>query len=476
VSRMRWGCWVAWAVVCGCAVGPNYHRPEVAQPQTFRDAAAEQASIADLPWWEVFKDETLQALIRESLDKNLDLQAAIHTVERSRDVAAVQQGNLLPDVGYLGLASRGKGTSLGNVNTDTPELTRNTALGMVNASWELDLWGRIRRATEESRAQMLASDAARRGVVLSLVTGVAQAYLELRELDLELEITHRNVDAFQGTYDLFTRQFRGGVASKLDSLRAQAALEQATSIIPQVQQRIREKENQLAVLLGREPGPIARGSQLLDVSVPPEIPAGVPSLLLERRPDLIEAEQNVVATNADIGVSIAEFFPRFGLTALYGSQSSEFSQFLHSGTDVWSIAAAASGPLFTFGRTWYRWEGAEEAHHASVAQYQQSVLTALADVSNVLSARGNVTAQRESLEREVAALRESFDLAQKRYLGGLSTYVEVLDAQQALLPAELALAQAQRDERLVIVDLYRALGGGWSQNGEAPTIPSPLRP
>jgi multidrug efflux system outer membrane protein len=228
--------------------------------------------------------------------------------------------------------------------------------------------------------------------------------------------------------------------------------------------------------LARAPGPIPRGAQLLDVSLPPEIPAGVPSLLLERRPDLIEAEQSVVAANADIGVTFAEFFPRIGLTALWGSSSSELDQFLESGTGAWSRAMALAGPIFTFGRTWYRWEGAKANHEASVAAYQQSVLAALADVSNVLAARTHVTAQRQSLERQVAALRESVTLAQKRYVGGLSSYLDVLDAQQQLLPAELALAQAQRDERLVIVDLYRALGGGWSQAGEAPAIPQPLAP
>jgi outer membrane protein, multidrug efflux system len=477
VSRTRSAAALALAlgVWTGCAVGPDYERPPLTTPPTFRDAPEQQASIADLPWWEVFKDETLQALVKESLDNNRDLASAIANMERSRDIAAVQRGQLFPQVGYAGIASRGKQASLGNIDTNN-STTSSVYAGILNASWELDVWGRIRRATEASKADMLASDAMRRGVVLSLVTGVAQAYLELRELDLELEIAHRNVDSFQKMQELFSRQFRGGVASKLDSLRAEGALAHAEALVPQVEQRIREKENQLAVLLGRAPGPIQRGAPLLDVTVPPEIPAGVPSLLLERRPDLIEAEQNLVAANAEIGVAFAGFFPRIGLTAFYGSISSDLSKFLETGTGAWSRAALAAGPLFTFGQTWYTWESAKAGNESAMASYQQSVLAALGDVSNALTARENVTAQRVSLERQVAALQESVDLAQKRYLGGLSTYLEVLTAQQELFPSELSLAQAQRDERLVIVDLYRALGGGWSQSGEAPSIPQPFAP
>jgi multidrug efflux system outer membrane protein len=466
---------LALAGASACALGPDYARPELPTPPTFRDTPEQQASIADLPWWEVFKDETLQSLVRESLENNRDLAAAVSNMEQSRDVAAVQRGELFPQIGYVGVASRGKQTSISSFDTSTSN-TSSVYAGALNAAWEVDLWGRIRRATEASKAEMLASDAVRRGVVLSLVTGVAQAYLELRELDLELEISNRNVAAFQGTFDLFGRQFRGGVASKLDSLRAEAALAQAQSTVPLVEARIRAKENQLAVLLGRVPGPIPRGESLLAQALPPEIPAGVPSLLLERRPDLIQAEQNLVSANAQIGVAFAGFFPRIGLTALWGSATTELDDFLKSGTAAWSRAATVAGPLVTFGRTWYTWESAKAADASGVAQYQQAVLAALADVSNALTAREKVTLQRVSLERQVAALEESVRLAQKRYVGGLSTYLEVLDAQQQLFPAEVALAQSQRDERLAIVDLYRALGGGWSQAGEEPSIPLPFAP
>jgi multidrug efflux system outer membrane protein len=458
----------------GCAVGPNYERPELPAPPAFRSTPEEQASIADLPWWEVFHDEVLQALIRESLEGNRDLATAVANVELARGLAAVQRGELFPQAGYEGDAARGERTFLGSPLVEPG--VGSSFLAALNFAWEIDVWGRIRRATEAARARMLASDAVRRGVVLSLVTAVAQAYLELRELDLELEISNRTVESFQETFELFTRQYEGGVTSKLDPLRGEAALAQAASTVPDIEARIVAKENEISVLLGRQAGAIPRGAALVDQSLPPEVPAGVPSMLLERRPDLIEAEQTLVAANAEIGVAFAEFFPRIGLTALYGSVSTDLSQLLESGTVAWSIAGLAAGPIWTWGQTWYLWEAAKAADRAALYQYQQSILVALADVSDALTAREKIAVQRSELERQVTALRESVRIAQIRYVGGLSTYLEVLDAQQQLFPAEVALAQAQLDERLAVVALYRALGGGWSTEGEPPAIPLPLRP
>ena len=475
---VRAGRWIAVLTLplalSACAIGPNYRRPAIETPPTYygAEAAASPVSIADLPWWELFQDPVLEGLIDEALVSGYDIRIVARRVEQARYAVGVTRADLLPQASYEGSAQRGRVFNpFGGGNA-----TGNVFLGALQMAWEIDVWGRIRRATEQSLADLVGAEDVRRGVVLSLVTGVAQAYFELRELDLELEIANRNVQSFQSTFELFNRQFRGGVSSRLDSLRAEAALAQAQSTVPLIEQRIRAKENQLAVLLGRTPGPIPRGESLLASSLPPEIPAGVPSLLLERRPDLIEAEQNLVAANAQIGVAFAEFFPRLGLTTLYGSATSELDDFLKSGTGAWSRAAAATGPLVTFGRTWYAWESAEAGAQSAVSRYQQSVLAALADVSNALTAREKVTAQRISLERQVAALQESVRLAEKRYVGGLSTYLEVLDAQQQLFPAELSLAQAQRDERLVLVDLYRALGGGWSQAGEPPSIPHPFAP
>ena len=467
------------ALAQGCAVGPNYERPELPVPPSFRDTPEEQASVADLPWWEVFGDPTLQALVRESLANNRDLLTAMENVEFSRYAAAVQRGELFPQLTYEGGAAHGRNSFLGQPTINTPGTREGSVfLAALNVFWEVDVWGRIRRATESARAQMLADDAVRRGVVLSLVTDVAQAYFELRELDLELEIAHRSAESFATTRDLFQRQYRGGVTSKLDPLRGEAALAQAASTLPNIEARIVAKENQLSVLVGRHAGAVERGAALTDQPLPAEVPAGVPSLLLLRRPDLIEAEQNVVAANAQIGAAFADFFPRIGLTALQGAISTELSQMLKSSNMAWSVGAQAVGPVLTWGQTWYSWRAFEAADRASIYQYQQSVLRALEEVSNALTAREKVALERAELERQVEALRESVRLAQVRYVGGLATYLEVLDAQQQLFPAEISLAQSLRDERLAVVFIYRALGGGWQeQDGlPPPELPQPLAP
>jgi multidrug efflux system outer membrane protein len=463
------------AVVLGCAVGPDYRRPELPAPPAFREQPEATASIADLPWWEVFQDTALVGLIRESLASNRDLQLAAANVEVARYLAAVQRGELFPQLGYEADATRGKDTFLGSPGS-TGRGTEDDFLAVANLFWEIDVWGRIRRATEAARADLLATEAFRRGVVLSLVSGVAQAWFELIELDRELEIARESVASFSETRDLFQRQFLGGVVSKLDSLRAEAALAQAAARVRDLERQIVAKENELSVLVGRPAGAIPRGGMLAQQLVPPEVPAGVPSLLLERRPDLIEAEQTLVASNARIGQALADYFPRIGLTAFAGSVSTELSDLLHSATDVWSVGGSALGPLFTFGQTTYTWKAAEAANDASRAAYEGAVLNSLREVSDALIAREKLVAVRAEREREVAALRESVEISQQRYLGGLATYLEVLDAQQQLYPAEFALAQTERDQLLAVVALYRALGGGWNAYDAEPELPLPIVP
>jgi multidrug efflux system outer membrane protein len=457
-----------------CAIGPNYRRPELPAPPTFRDQPELQESIADLPWWEVFQDAALGELIREALENNRDLLASAARVEAARGLAAVQRGELFPSVGYQGSLSRGNDTVYGAPSPGTG--THTDYLAVLDIAWEIDIWGRIRRASEAARAEMLAEEAFRRGVVLSLVAGVAQAYFELRELDLELEIANRTVESFQETLRIFDRQFQGGVASRLDPLRAEAALAQAAASVPDIERRIVAKENELSVLAGRPAGSIERGVALTEQAAPPAIPAGVPSQLLERRPDLLEAEQNVVAANARIGESLANFFPRIGLTTFYGSASDELTDKLASGTGIWAAVASAAGPIFTFGRTWYLWRASQAGTESAVHAYEQTVLTALQEVSDALVAREKLAGVRIEQERAVRALSESVRIARVRYVGGLSTYIEVLDAQQQLFPAENALAQTTRDELLALVELYRALGGGWSQAPPAPSVPQPFAP
>ncbi len=461
-------------IALGCATGPDYQRPELPTTPAFRDVSEEVGSIADLPWWEVFRDDTLVALIHESLANNRDLAAAASNVEVARYRAAVQRGELFPRLDYEADAARGEDTFL---RAPSPGRgTESDYSAIANVFWEIDVWGRIRRASEATRAELMASEAFRRAVVLSLVSGVAQAWFELLELDRELEIALESVRSFQETYDLFERQYLGGVTSKLDSLRAEAALAQAAALVPELERRIVAKENELSVLLGRPAGAIPRGAALEAQAIPPEVPVGVPSLLLERRPDLIEAEETLVASNARIGQALAEYFPRIGLTALAGSVSNELSDLLESGTGLWAVGGSALGPLFTFGQTTYTWRAAQAASDTSRALYEGAVLTALREVSDALTAREKLVGVRAEQQRAVVALRESVRMSQVRYLGGLSTYIEVLDAQQQLYPAEFDLARTERDQLLAVVALYRTLGGGWEQAPEAPALPTPLVP
>ncbi len=467
--------------LAGCAVGPNYRRPETAAPESFRGQAGptEPASLADLPWWEVFQDPVLQSLVQEALTNDYDLQTAAQRVEVARNLVGVERSPLFPQVGYEAAAARGKNTLFNAIQPGSNQ--GNVFLAALNASWELDIWGRIRRSTEAARAELFASEAFRRGVWLSLVSNVAQASFELRELDLELEIAQRTVASFEETQRLFERQYRGGVASRLAALRAEAAAAQAAASVPALEAEIVAKENQLSVLLGRPPGPIPRGAALVEQSVPPEVPAGLPASLLERRPDLVESEQTLAAANARVGVAVADFLPRIGLTTFYGSVSPELHNLLEKGTTAWSIAAQAAGPIFQGGRLLYSYRAAKAQWEQARLQYEQGVLIALGEVSNALVAREKLVAVRDEDARAVAALQESVRLSTVRYLGGLANYIEVLDAQLQLFPAENALARAERDLLLTTVQIYKALGGGWwidpaTPPGPVPPPPAPASP
>jgi multidrug efflux system outer membrane protein len=461
-----------WLSIGGCAIGPNYARPDAAPPAEFRGAEAplDARSFAELPWWDVFQDQALVRLIEQALLDNYDLRIAATRVEQARYAVGVTRADLLPQLGYDGSAERGK-RFVGNDRN----VTGNVFLGALQMAWEIDIWGRIRRATEASLADLFAAEDVRHGVVLTLVSDVAQGYLELRELDLELAIALRTRDAFARTLELFDRQFRGGVGNKLETARAAAALANTAAAIPDLERQIVAKENQLSVLLGRSPGAIERGAVLTEQSYPPEVPAGLPAALLERRPDILQAEQNIVAANALVGVAIASFLPRIGLTSLYGVQSPELGDILEGPANVWSIGAALSGPLFQGGRLYYNYKGSVAFWEEAKLAYDATVLNALGEVSNALVARQKFAAAAAELERQVTALQDAVRLATVRYTGGLANYFEVLEAQQQLFPAELALARAQLGELASVVQLYRALGGGWRSEEAAHPERYPLR-
>ncbi len=452
----------AMLALSSCALGPNYKRPPVVAPAVFRgeEGAAQQASIADLPWWEVFNDPALASLIKDALANNYDLLVAVQRIEQARAVAVQVRSEFFPQLGYEGDTGRGK-NAIGDRVASTAGKTVNAFAGLLNASWEIDLWGRIRRADEAARAQILANEEARRGVMLSLVSDVAQAYFELLELDLQLEIARRTTESFRDSLDIFRRRLEGGVASRLETARASASLAQTAATVPNLERLIVFKENQINLLLGRNPAPVTRGAALTAQRLPPEVPAGIPSDLLERRPDIRQSEQQIVAANARIGVAIADFFPRLDLTGLFGFASPELSAITAGRNRVWSAAASLAGPLFQGGRLVGQYQQFKSEWEEARIRYEQTALNAFHEVSNALVSRQKLTEVRAQQARAVADLQESVSVSTQRYLAGFSSYFEVLEAQQQLFPAENALAQTQLDQLVVIVQLYRALGGGW---------------
>jgi multidrug efflux system outer membrane protein len=471
VKRACAGLLATLLAVAGCAVGPNYRRPDLTLPGAHRGdvGPVEAASLADLPWWDVFGCPALRALVVEALESNYDLEAAIARVEQARALIGVARSDVFPQIGYDAEAFREKAFSPGAPTN----IQFNSFLGAFNLAWEIDIWGRIRRATEAARAEYLAAEAFRRGVLLSLVSDVAQAYFELLELDLELAIARYTTESFQRTLDLFSRRYRGGASSKLDVARAEAALAQTAATIPDLERLIVLKENQLRVLLGRAPGPIARGAQLIDQEVPPTTPAGLPSQLLERRPDVQQAEQLMVAANADVGVAVANFFPRLGLTAVYGGQTSELENLLKGSANIWAFGGALAGPIFQGGRLLEGYRASDAAWEAARAEWTGVVLRSLQEVSNTLTTQTELVGVRREQTRAVDALRLSVRLSLLRYDTGLANYFEVLEAQQQLFPAEIDLARTRRDQLVAVVVLYRALGGGWQLGDDAWTAAPP---
>jgi outer membrane protein, multidrug efflux system len=452
------------ALLSGCAIGPDYKRPIVAQPDTFRgQATAEATSFADAPWWEAFQDPALKALIEEALRNSYDVGIAAARVQEARSNLRVARSDLYPSLDYNASAGRAR-LPIGGLSglTGSDHVTDDFFIGHMTLSWEIDVWGRVRRSNEAARANLYASEEARRGVWLTLVSDLAQAYFELLALDVELGIARNSTQAYQGTYDLFLDRFNLGVASRLETARALGALGSAQATIPELESQIVAKENQISILLGRIPGPIPRGQPMFAQTVVPAVPAGLPSALLERRPDLRQAEHLLVAANARIGVAKAEFFPKLSLTALFGAASPELSAVTGGGATVWAVAGMLSGPIFNAGRTMGQYRASIAQAEQARLQYAQAVLTALREVSDALTALGKLSDAEVGQDTAVRALADAVDHATDRYRQGLASYYEVLEAQQQLFPAQTTLAQIRQNRLTTYVQLYKALGGGWN--------------
>lgn len=448
-------------LLCGCAVGPNYRRPAMDVPAHYRDDhAASTNSMADLPWWRIFHDEQLQGMIQEALTNNYDLRMAITRVEQARAQMAEARAAFFPQVDYAGVAGTGKNVGANNVPSPTG-VEGSVFAGYLNATWEIDLWGRIRRQTEAARAQFVASDEARREVMISLIAEVAQDYFQLLALDRQLQIARDSTNSYAGSLKIFNQRLQGGVASKLETTSAEALLDNAAATVPDLEQQIAMQENAINTLLGRYPGAVIRGEISLEEELPPDIPAGLPSALVERRPDVREAEQQLRAANALVGVAEANFFPQLDLTGLFGRVSPELAALTGGQSAAWSAAASLAGPLFHGGALRAQYQQAQAARDQSALQFQLTVITAFQEVANELVAREKLTVAREERNRAVNAFQEALRVAQERYQLGTASYYEVLQQQQQLFPAEDSLVQTELSQLLAVVQLYRALGGGW---------------
>ena len=437
----------------GCTVGPKYKRPTFQPPATFyTEEQANQISIGDLAWWDLFKDPVLQGLIREALKNNYDLQLAVARMEEQKALLGVTRSQYYPQVAYDGNIS----------GQQSPIIANHTYYSYsFTTFWEIDLFGRIRKMNEAQRAFYFSSEEARRDIRLLVMAEVARGYFGLRALDEQLEISKRTVQSFQDTLTIFQHRLEGGYASGLETARAQAALSNVAAVVPDLERQIVAQENALDLLLGRNPGPIARGDALSAQNDPPEVPAGLPATLLERRPDLREAEQNLVAANANIGVAKANFFPTLSLSGLFGGVSPQLSELTGAGK-AWTLAGDFTGPIFTGGRL-------KNQYHASMAQrdqakisFEKAVTQAFGEVSTSLSAHQQLAkAYREQMVC-LEAYRESVRLSATRYDSGFASYLDVVDAQIQMYPAETATVTYDLGRKLALVDLYRALGGGWN--------------
>ena len=461
--------------VAGCiTVGPDYERPMVDTPAAWRVDLPKAQGVANMKWWEAFHDPVLNTLIFDALRGNLDVRVAAARIDQFIGVLTSTRAQALPQIGYSADASRNRVSEVG-----FPPLSPlldpqfNLFQAALGASWQLDLFGRVRRLSEAAQAQVYASEQGQRGVVLSLVAGVAASYITLRGLDRQREIAVATAANFGETVRIFTLRYRAGLISETELSEAQAQYKLAQGTIPAVDQQIAVLENGISILLGRNPGPIPRG-KTIDQLIAPAIPADLPSALLERRPDILQAEQNLVAANANIGATRALYYPDISLTGLLGSVSTDFSDFLTGPAKAWSVAAQLAGPIFTSGAISGQVRSAEALRDQAELFYRQAILGAFNDTNNALSGSQETNRQVILQQQRVDALRNFARLSRRKFEYGLTGYLEVQIAETDLFSAELTLANLKAQRYVQIVSVYQAMGGGWVDKADALT-PIPVR-
>jgi len=449
----------------GCTVGPNYKRPAVSMPGSYRGAGFDEgtktqlAALGDQKWWDIFQDEQLRTLVHTALNQNYDLRIAASRVLEARAQLGITRADQFPTLG----AGAGIGDARQAQSKFLPAFETSTGQVNVSAAWQLDFWGKYRRATEAARANLLASEWARREVVSTLVANVASAYFQLRALDLQLEISRRTLNSRQESLRLTRILADGGSTSLLDVRQAEQLVFTASAEVPVLEQQIEQQENFLSILLGQNPGEIPRGQPLTEQRQPPEVPPGLPSSLLERRPDIQQAEAQLVATNAEIGVARATYFPQISLSGAGGFQNSALTSLFTGPAGAWSFGASLAQPIFTGGRLRSDVRLAEARQQTAVLFYQQSIQGAFRSVSDALVAYHKTREFRAQQELLFRSAEDAARLSHMRYNGGVTGYLEVLTNETNAFSTELGLVQAQVNELLAVVQLYQALGGGWQQ-------------
>jgi multidrug efflux system outer membrane protein len=445
----------------GCAVGPNYQRPSVETPPSWRFEEKETREVANTAWWEQFDDPVLNEVIQTALRENKDLKIAAARVEEFVGRYVTARAALFPQVGAGASAGRSRRTEKGPVPLSSAvENPADTYQVFLNANWEINLWGKLRRATEAARAYLLSTEEGRRAVILTLVTSVASAYVNLRDLDKQLDIAKRTVKNREESYNLFKLRFEKGVISETELYQAKSEYEQALATIPFFEKTIAHQENVLSVLLGRNPGLIPRGKKV-DEFVLPFVPAGLPSDLLANRPDIRQAEQDLIAANAMIGVAKSLYFPSISLTGLFGYESADLSNLFMGPAKTWSWVAPLTAPTFTGGAIRGQVRSAEAGQQQALLRYQQSIQAGFREVEDALVDQRKSREQLEVQARQVESLGNYARLARLRFDSGYTSYLEVLDAERSLFNAELSLAQTKGVLFQALVNLYKAMGGGW---------------
>ena len=452
-------------LLSGCTVGPNYKRPSVDVPGTYRGAVPQEAqqpaaeSLGDQKWWEVFQDKQLQDLVHTALQQNYDVRIAATRILQAQAELGITRADQLPTIsaGAQAVNERNPRSKL------YPQYETSSNQLDLSLAWELDFWGKYRRATESARANLLATEWARKEVINTLVSDVAAAYFQLRELDLELEISRRTLVSRQDSLQITKMLANGGATSMLDVRQAEQLVFTAAETIPDLERQIEQQENFISTLLGNNPGPIARGTKLTEQPHPPQIPAGLPSSLLERRPDIREAEAQLVAANAQIGVAKADYFPQINLTATGGYQSSALTSLFTGPAGLWSFGGSLAQPIFAGGRIRSNVRLTEARQQEAALVYQQTIQQAFRGVSDALVGYSKDREFREQQEQLTFSAQDAARLSETRYRGGATSYLEVLTNETNYFDAELGLAQAQLNELVALVRIYRNLGGGWQE-------------